>query len=298
VRRTYTPDSAQRLAKRVKKKAMYIPNFASVNPGFSEYFLANFKPVFVQLPETLWKADKIVYIYCIYMNYSVQNMTIVYHDIKPWGRSFNEYVRMFSLTPADLKRKILGCGDGPASFNAELTERGGNITSIDPVYSFSADRIRQRIGETYDYVIDQTRKNKEKFVWQEIGSVEELGRLRMSAMTKFLEDFPEGKMQKRYVAGELPSLPSGDREFDLALCSHMLFLYTDNLSLDFHLRSLAELCRVAKEVRIFPLLDVNGRRSPYVDPAIDFIRAEKRDVTEVKVAYEFQKGGNTMLKIS
>lgn len=119
----------------------------------------------------------------------------------------------------------------------------------------------------------------------------------MSAMAKFLEDFPEGKMQKRYVAGELPSLPSGDREFDLVLCSHLLFLYTDNLSLDFHLRSLAELCRVSKEVRIFPLLDVNGTRSPYVGPVIDFLRAEKRDVKEVKVAYEFQKGGNTMLKI-
>jgi len=224
-------------------------------------------------------------------------MTIHYHDIKPWGRSFEEYVRMFSLTPADLRRKILGCGDGPASFNAELTKRGGNIVSIDPVYSFSADQIRQRIGETCDYVLDQTRRNQDKFVWQEIGSIEELERIRMSAMAKFLEDFPQGVVQKRYLAGELPSLPFGDKEFDLALCSHLLFLYTENLSLDFHLNSLAELCRVAKEVRIFPLLDVNGSRSPYVDPVIDFLRAEKRHVTEVKVAYEFQKGGDTLLKI-
>lgn len=224
-------------------------------------------------------------------------MTIIYSEIKPWGRSFEEYVRMFSLTSADLKRKILGCGDGPASFNAELTERGGNIVSIDPVYSFSAARIRERIGETHDYVLDQTRKNRDKFVWQEIGSVEELERIRLAAMAKFLEDFPKGMVQKRYLAGELPSLPFRDGEFDLALCSHLLFLYTDNLSLDFHLSSMAELCRVAKEVRIFPLLDVNGSRSPYVDLAIDFFRAEKRDVTEVKVAYEFQKGGDTMLKI-
>jgi hypothetical protein len=70
----------------------------------------------------------------------------------------------------------------------------------------------------------------------------------MSAMAKFLDDFLKGKMQKRYLAGELPSLPSGDGEFDLTLCSHLLFLYTDNLSLEFHLRSLAELCRVSKEV--------------------------------------------------
>jgi hypothetical protein len=49
---------------------------------------------------------------------------------------------MFSLNPADFERKIMGCGDGSASFNAELTKRGGNITSVDPVYYFSADQIR------------------------------------------------------------------------------------------------------------------------------------------------------------
>lgn len=224
-------------------------------------------------------------------------MTIKYHDIKPWGRSFDEYFRMFSLTPADLRRKILGCGDGPASFNAELTERGGNIISIDPIYHFNADRIRQRISETYNDVISQTQKNQDKFIWQEIGSVEKLGMIRMSAMAKFLEDFPAGLMQKRYIPGELPSLPFSEKEFDLALCSHFLFLYTDNLSLEFHLRSVKELCRVSNEVRIFPLLDVNSNRSIYVDSVIDFLRAEKRDVVEVEVPYEFQKGGNTMLRI-
>lgn len=224
-------------------------------------------------------------------------MTIEYYDVKPWGRSFDEYVRMFSLTPTDLKRKIMGCGDGPASFNAELTKRGGNITSVDPVYYFSADQIKQRIGEARDEIIDQTWKNYNKFIWQEIDSVEKLEKIRMSAMEKFLEDFPKGTIQKRYVPGELPFLPFSDKEFDLAVCSHLLFLYTDNLSLEFHLRSLEELCRVSNEIRIFPLMDLNANRSSYVGPIINFLRIKKRDVMEVKVAYEFQKGGNTMLKI-
>jgi hypothetical protein len=38
--------------------------------------------------------------------------------VVPWGRSFDEYVRMFDLTPADLGKRILGCGDGPASFGS------------------------------------------------------------------------------------------------------------------------------------------------------------------------------------
>ena len=98
----------------------------------------------------------------------------------------------------------MGCGDGSASFNAELTKRGGNITSVDPVYYFCADQIRQMISEAYYKVINQTRKNHEKFIWKEITSVEELERIKMSAMAKFLEDFPKGIIQKRDVPGELP----------------------------------------------------------------------------------------------
>ncbi len=87
------------------------------------------------------------------------------------------------------------------------------------------------ISEAYYKVINQTRKNHEKFIWKEITSVEELERIRLSAMAKFLEDFPKGIIQKRDVPGELPWLPFGDKEFDLALCSHLLFLYMDNLSM-------------------------------------------------------------------
>ena len=36
------------------------------------------------------------------------------HEIASWGRSFEEYRRMFSLSDADLSGRILGCGDGPA----------------------------------------------------------------------------------------------------------------------------------------------------------------------------------------
>jgi hypothetical protein len=53
----------------------------------------------------------------------------------------------------------------------------------------------------------------------------------MSAMAKFLEDFPKGIIQKIYMPGELPWIPFGDKEFDLALCYHLLFLYMDNLSM-------------------------------------------------------------------
>lgn len=39
----------------------------------------------------------------------------------PWGRTLAEYRAMFDLSESDLCGRILGCGDGPASFNAEMT---------------------------------------------------------------------------------------------------------------------------------------------------------------------------------
>ena len=44
---------------------------------------------------------------------------------------------MFALSPDDLEKRILACGDGPASFNATGNANGGDIVSVDPQYAFS-----------------------------------------------------------------------------------------------------------------------------------------------------------------
>ena len=91
----------------------------------------------------------------------------------------------------------------------------------------------------------------------------------MEAMEIFPASYEQGKKEDRYIAASLPVLPFRDREFDIALSSHFLFLYTDNLSYDSHVLSVREVLRVAGEVRIFPLLDVNANKSPYVRRIID-----------------------------
>lgn len=218
-------------------------------------------------------------------------------EVVPWGRSFDEYQRMFALTQGDLHRSILGCGDGPASFNAEATRHGCSVVSCDPLYQWSGRDIQARIAETYDEVLDQTRRNAGEFVWREIGSVEALGRLRMAAMQTFLADYEPGKRAARYVDAALPSLPFDDRAFDLALCSHFLFLYSTQLGPEFHVQSLAELCRVAAEVRVFPLLALGGTRSPHLDHVLDALACRGVTATVERVPYEFQRGGNEMLRV-
>jgi SAM-dependent methyltransferase len=217
--------------------------------------------------------------------------------IIPWGRTYDEYVKMFDLTEEDLGSRILGCGDGPAGFNSILTRRGGAVVSVDPIYVFDVEPIRSRITETYGTVMEQLLKNQGDYLWETIPSPEHLGDLRISAMETFLSDFDAGKKMGRYIAGELPSLPFESGQFDLALSSHLLFLYSAHLSVDFHLQALQEMLRVSREVRIFPLQNLDRSPSPHL-PVVEKYFAEQGFVPKIKrVPYEFQRGGNEMLVI-
>ena len=218
-------------------------------------------------------------------------------QVVPWGRSFDEYRRMFALTDADLGHRIIDCGGGPASFASEATSRGAYVVACDPLYKWDAGQIRDRISATSANVLEQARQNRDEFVWDSIRSVEELGEVRMSAMHAFLDDYEAGRTRGRYVNAELPTLPFADRSFDLALSSHFLFLYTTQLGDAFHRQAIAEMCRVAKEVRIFPLLALGGQTSPLVDQIADEWGRSGFDVSIEQVAYEFQRGGNTMMRI-
>ncbi len=224
-------------------------------------------------------------------------MTIQYETVVPWGRSFDEYQRMFALTDKDLAQRIIGCGDGPASFNADMAQRGHPVVSFDPLYQWNAAQIQARIAVTYDNVIGQTRQNQAKFIWTSIRSLDELGQIRLSAMRKFLADLDQGKREGRYVAGELPGLPFANQAFELALCSHFLFMYSDNLSLAFHQQAIEAMLRVAQEVRIFPILTYNADPSPYVAPVMETLTQSGYQVSIETVPYEFQRGANEMLRI-
>lgn len=218
-------------------------------------------------------------------------------NIVPWGRSFNEYLEIFSLSDDDLNTKILGCGDGPAAFNAELTARGGDIISVDPTYRFDTAALRSRIAEVYDEVVPQLHADKEKYLWKRFASVEELAEERMAAMELFLADFAAGKENGRYVQASLPELPFNDQQFDLALCSHYLFLYSAHVDLGQHLAAMKELCRVAREVRVYPLIALDGALSPHLQDVMADLNEHGLTTTLVAVSYQFQKGATEMLVV-
>lgn len=217
-------------------------------------------------------------------------------NVVPWGRNLKEYKQIFALSETNLQQKIISFGDGPASFNAEMTVQQHSVISLDPVYQFSREEIQRRIAETKEIVITQTRSNAANFVWKHIKDVDALARIRMEAMQLFLNDFDAGKKEGRYIPHALPERTGfDDLSFDIGLSSHFLILY-DQLGLDLHLQSITEMLRLCRELRIFPLLNLNAEKSEVLDGIMNYF-APKYKLDIVQVDYEFQKNGNEMLKI-
>lgn len=217
-------------------------------------------------------------------------------SVVPWGRNFEEYCSMFMLGKNDLSKKIAGFGDGPASFNFEASERGFSVTSFDPIYQFTRGQVERRIEEVRPIVMHQTSENAQNYVWDNIKDLNDLEQRRMSAMYLFLSDFERGKAEGRYIYHELPDKTNfPDNTFDIGLSSHFLLMYTA-LGYEFHIQAISEMLRVCREVRIFPILDLDGNNSELTKSVIEYF-GSKCAVSVLKTGYEFQKGGSKLLII-
>ena len=225
-------------------------------------------------------------------------MAMELENVVPFGRSLQEYRALFQLQDHDLDKRILSAADGPASFNAEMRRMGHRVYSVDPLYLFEANQIHDQFYRVVDNIIQQVKSSTEDWVWKFHASPDALRHTRVEALEKFLADFGLGRKEGRYIPARLPVLPFQDNSFDLALCSHFLFLYSDHLSRDFHLRSIRELLRVAHEARLFPLLTLEQKVSPYVDFIMRKMEQEGYVVCLQQVGYELQRGADHMLVIT
>ena len=65
-----------------------------------------------------------------------------------------------------------------------------------------------------------------------------------------------------------------------------------------HVEAVAEMSRVATEVRIFPLVNMfDGGPSQHVEAVVTRIHQAGGSATKKNVQYEFQRGGNEMLVV-
>lgn len=213
------------------------------------------------------------------------------------GRTFTEYRRMFDLDVTELVgNSVLDCGGGPSSFTAVAPGVGVESVAIDPAYGPPPEALESECEQAIERTLTQLQEKRDAFVWDEYGTVDGRGRYLRAAAEQFLADYAQ--TPGRYVTGGLPTLPFETDSFALALCANLLFLYDDRLGREFHLESIRELARVAREVRLFPLSSLDREQSGYVTPVVDVLQSEGHDVQLRDVPYEFQPGATEMLVVS
>jgi SAM-dependent methyltransferase len=212
------------------------------------------------------------------------------------SRSFAEYEAFFALTPDEWTRAVLDCSAGASGFAAVANARGGRVTAVDPAYAMGAESLD---GETRaslttgGAIVDQ---HEDRFSWRWYGSRERRDDLRRDALAEFLAD--RRAHPTTYIAGALPHLPFAGGAFDLALCSHLLFTWSDVLDQVWHEAALAELLRLAREVRVFPLVvQGTGDPVPFLSSILDRLQGLGHRAEVVDVPYEFQRGADRMLRI-
>ncbi|MFK0521908.1 SAM-dependent methyltransferase [Paenibacillus illinoisensis] len=214
------------------------------------------------------------------------------------GRTYEEYRLMFNLAPEDLRgRSILDCPGGACSFSSHARRHGADSMAADIAYEHEIDNLELKGQQDVEHTIEQLEQVRDRYRWDYFGSMDGLKQARMSALRDCTADMRSFPLQ--YVYAELPVLPFTDEQFDMTLSAHFLFTYADRLDFSFHERTILELLRVTRqELRIFPTVDLSGKRYEHMDEIKSFLKNLGFRVTEVSTTYEFQQGAHTMLKIT
>lgn len=218
-------------------------------------------------------------------------------ELALWGEQVDEYQQMFGLDDADFGLRLFEYGSGATAVNAQLHARFQSMVSCDPLFSLNPVNLVQEVSRLFKEATQNIMATRSQYDFSAYGSFEALIEKRRQGVEKLLLDYPLGQVEKRYLSFEQETLPFEDFTFDIALSSYYLFSGKEIQGADFHLNSIRELARVAKEVRIFPLIDREGRPSPLLGPVLLGLQQNNYGVEIREVKYLLQLGGHAMLRV-
>ena len=201
-----------------------------------------------------------------------------------FGRTLAEYLPMFDLTLDELRQgTTLDCPSGPDSFVAEACDAGCAVVGCDPMYALAPDQLRAQGRANLDECFRAIDAQRERLTFRDYPAFR---RAKYDAIARFADDYAAHRAGGRYVAASLPVLPFADGAFDRVLAGNFLFTYANRsfgglydgteFDLDFHLRSIDELARVARrEIRLAPMgsFDPPPRPHAYREAAMERLRA-------------------------
>ena len=233
-----------------------------------------------------------------------------------WGYDRADCRAMFNLSEEDMASKILEYGCGPnilnlqqkkaiqeiSNFSHKTDEETNSfedhvVISCDPLFVLDKDTLSSKVRLIFADVIESIKKNQIPFDFNSSEGLDALVAERLQGIHQFFEDYDLGKMQNRYLGVTDYHLPFSDFYFDFALSAHYLFADLQGQTVDYHLEVIRELARVAKEVRLFPLIDSNGDTSQLLGPVLLGLQQENYGVEVKEVNFHLHKAGNAMLRI-
>lgn len=181
-------------------------------------------------------------------------------------RSYAEYAAMFDFMEDSplLKGPVLDVAGGASSFTAELCAMGIEAVAADPRYALSPEEMYLQAAEEIKISTEKLRAGTGHFDWAYYGSLQHHEQLRRQSLERFHRHYSSSAREQAYIPASLPVLPMADDRFAIVVCSHFLFLYGEQVNIDFHeqaLRELIRVCRPGGEVRVYPLV-----RLPYFHP--------------------------------
>jgi len=214
-------------------------------------------------------------------------------------RSYEEYVRMFALTEADLAQgSILDVAGGASSFTAEAIERGFNAMAVDPLFHYSADELARHASQEIETSTAKIIQIQESFDWSYYGHPAEHRERRIRSAERFITDYKCNT--SHYIFAQLPELPFEDDAFQHVLCSHFLFLYADQFDHAFHRASIEELlrvCAVGGRVLIYPLKSLQWAGYPAMESLVQELEVAGHKVSFKSSQLPFIPGSSEFLEI-
>lgn len=219
-----------------------------------------------------------------------------------WGHHLDEYKDMFALSEADLEKHFLEYASGATAFNAELHALGGRCVSYDAWFDLDKARLAKKIEAQIATRARDFQSQTQPLDFKRYGDLSHLLAYRKEGIALFLSDYDAGRQEGRYIADLGPhllpkKLPFERDFFDIALVAHAFFSDVPYQTIDDHVFQIQELARVAKDVRIFPLVDADGIPSPCLGPVLLKLQQANYGVEVREVAYHLQTKGNAMLRV-
>ncbi|MFX1276336.1 MAG: hypothetical protein ACFFBP_01200 [Promethearchaeota archaeon] len=214
------------------------------------------------------------------------------------GRRFKEYYKIFRLSDFNSNYiKILDVGSGVSSFCAEAQKFGMNVTAIDPIYEYDAHQLEEKCAKDLDLVIKELNGVEHLYIWNIFKTKEDLKDQRKEAYKIFIHHYKNNR-KKFYISETLPKTSFENKQFDVIISSHLLFLYDHLFDYSFHEDAIKEMLRIAsREIRLFPLVNLYGKSSRRLDGILEYLDLNDIEWFIEKVDYEFIRGGNEMMRI-